>query len=172
MKNNPQRRNCRRHALNCKAAIAFAAASGKPVVHTQTQDISASGVAVLSDHDDLMGATVTVLRAAPSADDKKAPRMLKIPAWVVSTVRTPGMSQYRHGLGFIRSVGDRLSDLEALLQGMQEAAPRSVAVGHVRAIHAIYPTCVESPRSPPAIGPVQAGSGKRKLARGAGHRAH
>ena len=51
-------------------------------------------------------------------------------------------------------------------------APRSVAVGHVRDIHAIYPTCVESPRSPPAIGPVQAGSGKRKLVRGAGHRAH
>ena len=37
------------------------------------------------------------------------------------------MSQYRHGLKFIRSVGDGLSDLEVLLQGMQEAAPRPVA---------------------------------------------
>ena len=123
MKDNPPRRNHRRHALNRKAAIAFAAVSGKPVVHTQTQHMSASAVAVQGDHDDLTGATVTLLKAAPSADGKKAPRRLKITARVVSTLRTPGMSQYRHGLKFIRSVGDGLSDLEVLLQGMQEAAP-------------------------------------------------
>lgn len=127
MKEAPQRRNRRRHALKWKAAIAFAAASGKPVVHTETQDISASGVAVLSDHDDLMGATVTVLMAAPSTDGKKVPRMLKIPARVVSTVRTPGMTQYRHGLEFIRAMDDGLNDLEALLQNMPEAAPRAAA---------------------------------------------
>jgi hypothetical protein len=127
LKDNPPRRNHRRHALNRQAAIAFAAESGKPVVHTQTQDISASAVAVRGDHDDLTGATVTVLKAAPPADGKKAPRRLKIPARVVSTLRTPGMSQYRHGLEFIRSVGDGLSDLEVLLQGMQEAAPGPVA---------------------------------------------
>jgi hypothetical protein len=124
MASQAQRRNRRRHTVNWKAAIAFAAASGKPVVYTQTQDLSASGAAVLSDHDDLMGATVTILLAAPAGDGGNAQRMLKLPARVVSSVRTPGMSQYRHGLEFIRSVGDGLNDLEAMLQDLQDAAPR------------------------------------------------
>ena len=59
----PQRRQKSRHSLRWKAAIAFDPASGRPVVHTQTQDVSASGAAIFTDFGDLTGSVVKIGRA-------------------------------------------------------------------------------------------------------------
>jgi PilZ domain len=123
--NDPrQRRQQARHPLRWKAAIAFDPSLARAIVHTQTLDISASGAALYSDYDDLTGATVMMLLALPASRGKDSPSVLKIRARIVSTVRTPEMSQYRHGLSFVRFAGDGVDALVAELKNVAPAAPQ------------------------------------------------
>jgi hypothetical protein len=122
MQGSEPRRRSSRFPLRWKAAVVFESANGRPIVHTQTQDLSVIGAAILSDHGDLTGAVVTLLLAYPSRKANETPRVLKVRARVVSTVRTPGMTQYRHGLSFLRVADDGLDDLEAILGGAASAA--------------------------------------------------
>lgn len=119
-----RRRQRSRHPLRWKAAIAFDTAQDRPVVHTQTQDLSASGAAMFSEYGDLTGTDVTLLLACPPRKDGEAPKVLKVRARVVSTARTPGMSKYRHGLSFIRSSDDGLDVLAEMLKSIAAEAPR------------------------------------------------
>lgn len=116
MKNNDQRRKTRRYPVKWKAAMVFDRAANKPIVHTQTLDISAGGVGIHSEHGDLTGTMVTLLLAQPSMLPGDAPKMMKVRARVVCTFQTPGTAGYRHGLSFERMPGDGLDDLETLLQ--------------------------------------------------------
>ena len=132
--NDPrQRRQRARHPLRWKAAIAFDPALARAVVHTQTLDISASGAALFSDYDDLTGSTVMLLLAPPVTSEKNTPSVLKMQARIVSTVRTPEMTQYRHGLSFVRSTGDGVDVLERVLKNVEEAAPQTEPVAGVTA---------------------------------------
>lgn len=97
----------------------------KPVVHTQTQDLSVIGAAIYTEHGDLTGAVVTLLLAYPSRKAGEIPKVLKLKARVVSTVRTPDMPHYRHGLSFIRSPDDGVDDLEEILRSAAPAAHRA-----------------------------------------------
>ncbi|TAN52710.1 MAG: PilZ domain-containing protein, partial [Betaproteobacteria bacterium] len=97
MKQAERRRGSSRYPLRWKAAVVFDGPQNKPIVHTQTQDLSVVGAAILSEHGDLTGSLVTLLLAYP-ARKGEAPKVLKVRAQVVSTVRTPGMNHYRHGL--------------------------------------------------------------------------
>jgi hypothetical protein len=115
MANAAQRRRSRRYPLRWKAAVVFDTEQGKPIVHTQTQDLSVVGAAILSDHGDLTGSVVTLLLAYPARRSGETPKVLKVRARIVSTVRTPGMNYYRHGLSFIRSPDDALDDLAEIL---------------------------------------------------------
>lgn len=123
MAGNLQRRQKSRHVLRWKAAVAFDPASGKPVVHTQTQDVSETGAAIFTDFADLTGATVTLLLAIPASKDKHAPRVLKMQARVLSTMRAPGMARYRHGLVFVRTRDDGVDELAAMLGRLPEPDP-------------------------------------------------
>jgi hypothetical protein len=109
------RRRSSRHAVRWKAAVVFDHPHGKPVVHTETEDLSADGAAIFTGHGDLTGSVVTLLLALPSRTSGEAPRVHKVRARVVSTVRSPGMQQYRHGLSFMRTAGDGLDELDRLL---------------------------------------------------------
>lgn len=122
-------RRSNRLPIRWKAALAFNAAQGRPVVHTRTQDLSASGAAVFSQYEGLTGSEVTLLLAHPPRKGEAAPKVLKVRARVVSTARTPGMSEYRHGLSFIRSPDDGLEMLSATLKGIEAITPRGERAG-------------------------------------------
>ena len=99
---------------------------GKPVVHTRTEDLSVDGAGIVSPYGDITGSLVDLLIAHPAQESKgEAPRVIKARARVVSTARTPGMSQYRHGLRFIRSPGDGLTLLGELLKRGAAVAART-----------------------------------------------
>jgi hypothetical protein len=116
MKQNEQRRKSKRYKVKWKAAVVFDPTAKKPIVHTQTQDISAGGVAIHSEHGDLTGTVVTLLLAQPPMMPGDPPKMMKVKARVVCTFQTPGTAGYRHGLSFERAPGDGLDDLETMLQ--------------------------------------------------------
>jgi len=125
MKAAEVRRRSSRHPLCWEAAVVFDKAQGKPVVHTQTQDLSVSGAAIFSEYGDLTGSDVTLLLAHPPRKGGQAPKVLKVRAHVVSTARTPGMSKYRHGLSFIRSPDDSLGILAESLNSIVGATARA-----------------------------------------------
>lgn len=122
----PRRRSTRR-PLRLKAAVVFDHPQGKPVIHTQTEDLSAGGAAIFSAHGDLTGALVTLLIAQPGRKGGATPVVHKVRARVVSTQRAPGMSQYRHGLSFVRTPGYELDALAELLNAPATAAPTAAA---------------------------------------------
>ena len=124
MRESEHRRRSSRYPLRWKAAVVFDTAHGKPVVHTQTQDLSIIGAAIFSEHADLTGSVVTLLLAYPSRSAGEVPKVLKVKARVVSTVRTPGMPHYRHGLSFIRSPDDGSDDLEEILRAVAAVTHR------------------------------------------------
>ena len=139
MSENSQRRQRSRHALRWKAAIAFDGASGRPVTHTQTEDLSASGAAVFSEYADLTGSNVTLLLASPAPKGHEAPLVLKMQARVVSSVRTPEMSRYRHGLMFVRSPNDGLDKLALLLEDITAGTRRAAPVAPVAPVSKVPP---------------------------------
>lgn len=107
----------------------FDSSEGRPIVHTRTLDLSTSGAAIFSKHGDLTGSVVNLLLAYPPRKDGEAPKVLKVGARVVSTARAPGMSQYRHGLSFIRSPNDGLDALVALLNTAAVVTPALPSTG-------------------------------------------
>jgi hypothetical protein len=109
------RRKSKRYRVRWKAAVVFDQAAGRPILHTETQDLSTGGAAIRSDYGDLTGTFITLLLAQPGPPDKTS-KMLKVRAKVVSCVATPPRPGFRHGLSFVRSPDDPLSALEELLK--------------------------------------------------------
>lgn len=128
------RRRSARRPLRLKAAVVFDHPLGKPVVHTQTEDLSAGGAAISSAHGDLTGAVVTLLIAQPARKGGATPVVHKVRARVVSTVRAPGMSQYRHGLSFVRAPGYELDALTQLLNVSPSAGATAVRAAAASAV--------------------------------------
>jgi len=120
--------------------LAFDPAQGRPLVHTRTQDLSPSGAAVFSEHGDLTGSAVTLLLARPQRKSEATPKVLMVRARVVSTSRTLGMSEYRHGLSFIRAPNDGLDILSATLKGIEAAGPREERSAGTTAAMSAAPT--------------------------------
>lgn len=123
MEHVEHRRKSKRLPIKWKAAVVFDKADGKPILHTQTQDLSAGGAAIRSDYGDLTGTMVTILLAQPVHQSAEAPKMLKIRAQVVSSVHTPAMSGFRHGLKFVPSKDDGLAALAGLLGALEATQP-------------------------------------------------
>ena len=117
------RRKSKRHPARWKAAVVFDKADGKPILHTHTFDLSVGGAAIRSDYGDLTGAVVTILLAQPVRQGGEVPKMLKLRAQVVSSVHSPAMSGFRHGLKFIPSRDDGGSVLGSILGAAEAARP-------------------------------------------------
>lgn len=130
------RRKSKRYAVHWKAAVVFDHAATRPTLHTETYDLSAGGGAIRTEYGDLTGSMVTLLLAQPPRLRGEQPRMLRVPARVVSSVQTPGRPGYRHGLSFVRSAGDGLEGLEQLLEKTVSAtpAPSPAPVGRLEAL--------------------------------------
>ena len=123
MENQDRRRKFKRHPLRWKAAVVFDKAQGKPILHTQTYDLSAGGAAIQSNYEDLTGTEVTLLLAQPVRQSGDAPKMLKIRALVVSSMHSPAVSGIRHGLKFVPSKDDGLDALAGILAGAEAGRP-------------------------------------------------
>jgi hypothetical protein len=122
------RRKSKRYRVTWKAAVVFDPAAGRPIFHTETQDLSSGGAAIRSDYGDLTGTHITLLLAQPGPVEQTA-RMLKVRAKVVSCVATPPKPGFRHGLSFVRFPDDALSALDELLKASpgEPQAPQAPA---------------------------------------------
>jgi hypothetical protein len=116
------RRQSKRYRVRWKAAVVFDKAAERPVLHTETHDLSAGGAAIASDYGDLTGTFITLLLAQPGAPDQTS-KMLKVRAKVVSCVPSAGKPGFRHGLSFVRSPDDGLGVLEDLLKASSGDQP-------------------------------------------------
>lgn len=127
MENKEHRRKSKRYPVRWKTAVVFDKTEGKPVLHTQTEDLSIGGAAIHSNYGDLTGSLVTLLLAQPVRHSGEVPKMLKIRARVVSSVQSPAVSGFRHGLSFVRSNDDGLDILAEFLGAAESARPGGAA---------------------------------------------
>lgn len=128
MESREHRRKSRRYHIQWKAAVVFDRTTGRPTLHTQTDDLSAGGASIHSPYSDLTGQTVTLLIAQPQQEGAPPPPLMRVRAQVVSSIHKPGKSTYRHGLSFVRAPGDGLDTLEEMLKAVVPAAAESAQV--------------------------------------------
>ena len=121
-----RRRRSKRFPVRWRAGVVFDRASGRPVFHTQTQDLSAGGAAIVTEYADLTGTELTLLLAQPQKNAGAPSRMVKVRACVVSTVQMAGKSTYRHGLSFVPTSDDGLVVLAKLLEDVTSDAEGGV----------------------------------------------
>jgi hypothetical protein len=126
--------------------VVFDKADGKPVVHTETQDLSIGGTAIRTNYSDLTGSLVTLLLAQPVQHSGEATKMLKIRARVVSSVHSPATSGFRHGLSFVQLKDDDLSILAEILRAAESARPGGDAIP--AAHRAAAPVVQSTPSAP------------------------
>ena len=128
-------------------AVVFDKAAGRPILHTDTHDLSVGGTAIASAYADLTGSQVTLLLARPVRPGTEAPKLIKLKAQVVSSVHVPAMSDYRHGLRFVPSKDDDLGVLAGIIAAAESARRGSAQAGPV-------PASVPAPAPAPAAVPV------------------
>jgi hypothetical protein len=119
------RRKAKRYPARWKAAVVFEKPDERPILHTETVDLSAGGAAILSEYPDLTGSTVTLLLARPPRQGEDAPKMLKLRARVLSSVPTRNQPRVRHGLRFVQAGEQDLALLEELLRTAAPAEARA-----------------------------------------------
>ena len=116
------RRASKRYRVRWKAAVVFDKTVDRPILHTETHDLSTGGAAIRSEYGDLTGTFITLLLAQPGAAEQTS-KMIKVRAKVVSCVPTTDKPGFRHGLSFVRSPDDGLSALEELLKAASTHQP-------------------------------------------------
>lgn len=149
MEKKDHRRKSKRYPVRWKAAVVFDKADGKPILHTQTQDLSVGGTAISSSYAGLTGSIVTLLLASPVRRSGEVPKMLKVRARVVSTIKSPAVTDFRHGMSFVQSKDDDLNMLVELLGDAEAPSPGGTAVA------AAPPSA-----TPAATAPAPAGGGR------------
>ena len=115
------RSRARHYPVGWKVALEFNEDDEKRVVQSWIRDLSTAGAAVHTNDRNLTGTVVRLSIAYPDAPEQKP---LKIRARVVSSARKPGMTQYRHGLSFIRLPFDGRAELEKILRSLPPDAKR------------------------------------------------
>lgn len=116
------RRKHKRYPIRWKAAVVFDKSTVRPILHTETFDLSAGGGAIRTEYGDLTGSIVTILLAQLPRQPGEQPRMLKLQAKIVSTSQRPGKAGYRHGMSFINTPPEGVAGLEELLQAAAAGA--------------------------------------------------
>jgi hypothetical protein len=144
------RRKHKRYQVRWKAAVVFDRATERPVLHTETFDLSAGGGAIRTGYGDLTNSVVTLLLAQPPREPGEQPRMLKLQAKVVSTAQTPGKSDYRHGMSFINIPPEGVAGLEELLQAAATGAVGEDPTAAVLQAAAVAPAAPAVPAAAPA----------------------
>jgi hypothetical protein len=126
------RRKHKRYPIRWKAAVVFDKALAKPILHTETFDLSAGGGAIRIEDGDLTGSVVTILLATPAGEQGETAKMLRLTARLVSCRQTPETPGYRHGMSFINTPPEGVAGLELLLKaaaaGSASVDPAEVAL--------------------------------------------
>lgn len=146
------REHCRiskRHAVNWKAAVIFDHTDSKPTLFTQTHDVSVCGTAIHSNAGDLTGLTVTLLLAHTARDCGEVPKLLRFRARVASTVRSPTVSGFRHGLSFVQPKADSQALLAEILGATEPTCPGEGAIA------ATTPAMQATPCASPGLCQIQ-----------------
>jgi len=141
-----RRRKFKRYPARWKVAVVFDKTHGKPILHTDTHDLSVGGTAIVSSYGDLTGSLVTLLLARPGRPGAEPPKLIKLRAQVVSSVHVPAMSDYRHGMRFVPSKDDDLSVLAGIINAAESARRGSAQSGPVPA-SAPAPAAAPAPAS-------------------------
>jgi hypothetical protein len=139
------RRRHKRYPIRWKAAVVFDKALARPLLHTETFDLSAGGGAIRTEYSDLTGAMVTILLAQPAARASDTQKVLRIVAKIVSSVDTPGTPGYRHGMSFVNTSPEGVAGLEELLKA---AAAGGVSVDPADAALAAAAKAAAAPAAP------------------------
>jgi hypothetical protein len=147
------RRKHKRYPIRWKVAVVFDKALARPLLHTETFDLSAGGGAIRTEYGDLTGATVTILLAQPAARAGDTQKVLRIVAKIVSSVETPGTPGYRHGMSFVNTPPEGVAGLEQLLQA---AAAGSVSVDPADAALAAAAKASSAPAPAASVGRLAA----------------
>ncbi len=66
MPEKESRRKHKRYPVHWKTSVIFDESKDRPVLHTETEDLSIAGAAMHSDYEDLTGSFVTLLLARQS----------------------------------------------------------------------------------------------------------
>jgi hypothetical protein len=133
MRDNEHRRKSKRHQINWKAAVVFDESDQRPILYTQTTNLSIGGVAIVSDYGDLTGCMVTLLLGLQS-QNSDAPKMLMLSSCVVSTTRAPTESRYQHGLRFDNLDRETVELLGSLIDGKESVPVSNAANAQVAAM--------------------------------------
>jgi hypothetical protein len=157
------RRKHKRYPVRWKAAVVFDRSTERPVLHTETFDLSAGGGAIRTDYGDLTGSTVTILLAQPPRQPGEQPRMLKLQAKIVSSAQTPGKAGYRHGMSFVNTPPEGVAGLEELLQAAAAGAVGEDPTAAVLQAAAAAPAA-DVPAAPAAIPTAPAAAPVGRLA--------
>jgi len=110
------RRKHKRYPIRWKIAVVFDRALARPILHTETFDLSAGGGAIRTDYGDLTGTIATILLAMPGLNEGETQKMLRLSAKIVSSVPAPGSAGYRHGMSFVNIPPEGDAQLEQLLK--------------------------------------------------------
>ena len=157
MEHRDRRRKFKRYPARWKVAVVFDPTDGKPTLHTDTQDLSVGGTAVVSPYGDLTGSLATLLLARPIRPEAEPAKVIKLRAQVVSSVQVPSMSGFRHGLQFVPSKDDGLSVLADIINNA-ESAQRGRAQSSPAPAQASAPIPAPVPASRPVPAPEPAAS--------------
>lgn len=126
------RRKHQRYPIRWKAAVVFDKALARPILHTETFDLSAGGGAIRIEDGDLTGSVVTILLATPVGQEGDTAKMLRLTARLVSCRQTPETPGYRYGMSFINTPAEGVAGLEQLLRaaaaGSESVDPAEVAL--------------------------------------------
>lgn len=147
------RRRHKRYPIRWKVAVVFDKALARPLLHTETFDLSAGGGAIRTEYGDLTGAIVTILLAQPGPRPGDTQKVLRIVAKIVSCVQTPGMTGYRHGMSFVNTSPEGVAGLEELLKA---AAAGAVGVDPADAALAAAAKASAAPAPAPPLGRLAA----------------
>jgi len=150
------RRKHKRYQVRWKAAVVFDRATERPVLHTETFDLSAGGGAIRTAYGDLTGSVVTILLAQPPRAPGEQPRMLKLQAKIVSSAQTPGKADYRHGMSFINTPPEGVAGLEEVLQAAAAGAVGEDPTAAALQAAAAAPPAAAAPQQPAAPQPAAA----------------
>jgi hypothetical protein len=152
------RRKHKRYPIRWKTAVVFPPATQRPILHTETLDLSAGGGAIATEYGDLNGTTVTILLAQPPKQPGEQPKMLKLQAKIVSS--SPGKKGYRHGMAFINVPPEGVVGLEEVLQAAAKGAhgedPAAAALAAAAAATIPPAAAAPAPAAPPAAAPAAA----------------
>jgi len=111
-----EHREAKRYPFHWPVAIVFDSADNQNTYHGVTHDVSASGCAILTDHNVFSEHTVTVLLSLPTDHPGGHRPVVEVKARMVYTVLSSGHNQFRCGIEFLKFKGPGHAKLNRVIE--------------------------------------------------------